>query len=36
MSVDACVKRTEPLEVKNRIAERMSEREHATTVENVC
>ena len=35
MAVDACVKRTEALEEKNMIAERMLEREHASSVENV-
>lgn len=35
MAVDACVKRTEALEVKNMIAERMLERQEASSVENV-
>uniref|UniRef100_A0A0D3ABL6 Uncharacterized protein n=1 Tax=Brassica oleracea var. oleracea TaxID=109376 RepID=A0A0D3ABL6_BRAOL len=35
MDVDACVKKTEALEVKNRIAERMLERQEASSVENV-
>ncbi|KAF8107449.1 hypothetical protein N665_0121s0003 [Sinapis alba] len=35
MVVDACVKWTEALEMKNGIAERMLEREHASSVENV-
>ncbi|KAF8105008.1 hypothetical protein N665_0164s0024 [Sinapis alba] len=35
MVVDACIKRTEALEVKNKIAERMLEREEACSIENV-
>ena len=35
MVVEACVKWTEALEVKNRIAERMLERQEASSVENV-
>ncbi|KAF8118664.1 hypothetical protein N665_0003s0039 [Sinapis alba] len=35
MAVDACLKRTEVLEVKNMIAERMLEREEACSIENV-
>ncbi|KAF8114197.1 hypothetical protein N665_0040s0052 [Sinapis alba] len=35
MVVEACVKRTESLEVKNRIAERVLERQDASSVENV-
>uniref|UniRef100_A0A0D3BM96 DUF8040 domain-containing protein n=1 Tax=Brassica oleracea var. oleracea TaxID=109376 RepID=A0A0D3BM96_BRAOL len=35
MVVEACVKRTEALEVKNKIAERMLERQEASSVENV-
>lgn len=35
VAVEACVKRTEALETKNRIAEQMLERAHASSVENV-
>ncbi|KAL0750619.1 hypothetical protein Bca101_032622 [Brassica carinata] len=35
MVVEACVKRTEALEVKNKIAERMLERQEAFSIENV-
>ncbi|KAF8095631.1 hypothetical protein N665_0328s0010 [Sinapis alba] len=35
MVVDACIKRTEALEVKNKIAEWMLEREEACSIENV-